>query len=134
MKALLGLTTAFVAASVYAAQPASNPSTATDQTDDIIVEAQRLPEELKDTTLEFVRGRDNRVTFKIRADGTFASALRGLPSDFGVWRVEGDNVCFVGRMRGTFCGQALLNRRPGDTWEAVGYDGKMWKARLIAGD
>lgn len=139
MKTLLGVAVTFVAASVSAAQPWPDPATAeparvAEQDDEIVVEAQRLPEELKDTTLSFVRGRDNRVTFRIRRDGTFVSKMNGLPSDFGTWRVEGDNVCFIGRARGTFCGQALLNRRLGDTWEAVGFDGKMWKASLTSNE
>ena len=139
MKALLGVAATFVAASVSAAQPSPDPAMAepprvAEQDDEIVVEAQRLPEELKDTTLTFVRGRHNRVTFRIRRDGTFASKMNGLPSDFGTWRVEGDDLCFIGRSRGTFCGQALLNRRLGDTWEAVGFDGKLWEVSLTSND
>ena len=69
----------------------------------IVVEAPRLAEDLKNTTLVLTRGRDNRATLKIRADGTFVSALNGRQSDFGNWRVEGDAVCFDGRMLDTFC-------------------------------
>lgn len=139
MKALLGSAAAIIAVSVNAAEPqpdraASEASTAAEEGNEIIVEAQRLPEELKNTTLVMVRGRDNRVMFKIRADGTFASSMNGLPSDFGKWRVEQDNVCFDGRMRGTFCGPGLLGKRPGDAWVATGYDGMRWEARLIADD
>lgn len=139
MKALLGSIAAIIAASVNAAQPqpdlaASEASTAAEQGNEIIVEVQRLSEELKNTTLTLVRGRDMRATFKIRADGTFVSAMNGLQSDFGRWWVEGDAVCFDGRMLDTFCAPNLAGKRPGDTWLGSGYDGKRWEARLTADD
>jgi hypothetical protein len=134
VKALLAVI-ALVAASAAAAQPAPdpaawNPNATSGEDGAIVVEGQRLPDDLKDTTLTLVRGRDNRVTFRIRRDGTFVSKRNGLQSDFGRWRVEGDNVCFVGRARGTFCGRGLLNGRLGDRWETLGYDGKVWEASL----
>jgi hypothetical protein len=137
MKAFLGAAGAIVAASATAAHPqvypnTLGPSAAAERNQEIIVEARRLATELKNTTLEMVRGRDMRATFRLRADGTFVSAMNGLQSDFGKWRVEGDRVCFDGRKLDTFCSANLLDRHPGDSWVGTGYDGKRWEARLIA--
>jgi hypothetical protein len=139
MKALLGFTAAIFAVSVHAAQPQpdftiSEPSPDAEQGNEIIVEAPRLSEVLKNTTLTLVRGRDMRATFKMREDGTFVSAMNGLQSDFGKWRVEGNTVCFDGRMLDTFCSSELFGKRPGDTWVGSGYDGKRWEAGLNAND
>jgi len=98
------------------------------------VEARRLAEELKDTTLTLVRGRNNRATFRLRAKGTFASAMNGQQSDFGKWWVERDTVCFDGRRLDTFCSPSLAGKRAGDTWVGSGYDGKRWEASLVADD
>jgi hypothetical protein len=137
MKVLLAFTAAIIAipANAGQAQPGltiAKSSADAEQGGGIIVEASRLTEALKDTTLTLVRGRDARATFRIRADGTFVSAMNGLQSDFGKWRVEGDAVCFDGRMLDTFCAPNLAGRHPGDTWLGPGYDGKIWKASLTA--
>ena len=139
MKALLGFTATIVAASVNAAQPqpdlaTSEPSTEAEQSNDIVVEGPRLAEELKNTSLTMVRGRNNWVTVKIRADGTYTSTQNGLQGDFGNWRVERDTVCFDGRMRGTICIPTLFGRRPGDTWVILSPDGRTSDARLTAND
>ena len=139
MKALLGFTAAIIAASVNAAQPqpdlaTSEPSNVAEQGNEIVVEAPRLAEELKNTTLTLVRGRDRWATFKMRTNGTFVSAMNGVQSDFGKWWVEGVAVCFDGRMLDTFCAPNLAAKRPGDTWVGPGYDGKEWEARLTAND
>jgi hypothetical protein len=134
MKALLGTAAALFAASPSAAQPrtdlGSETSAAAEQGSEIIVEAQRLAEELKDTTLVMVRG-NNQATFEFRANGTFKSEMNGLPSDFGEWWVEGERVCFDGRRLDTFCSSMLLDKHPGDTWAGPGYDGKTWQSRLV---
>jgi hypothetical protein len=135
MKALLVATAAILGASANAAQPqGSDAPIAAEQDNEIIVEAQRLSEDLKDTTLTLVRGRNNRATFKLRANGTFASAMNGIQSDFGRWWVEGDTVCFDGRRLDTFCSVSLAGRHPGDAWVGSGYDGKRWEASLTADD
>ena len=97
------------------------------------MEAQRLSRELKNTKLLLVRP-NNRVEFEIRANGTFKSSLNGLQSDFGKWRVDGGNVCFEGRTRGTFCSPILFGKQPGDSWVTTGLDGMRYEARLTAYD
>jgi heat shock protein HslJ len=135
MKALFLAIAMLASASIGAAQPQLDlASSEAEQNNEIVVEAQRLTEELKGTTLTLVRGRNNRATFKLRANGTFVSAMNGLQSDFGEWWVEGDTVCFDGRMLDTFCSVSLAGKRPGDTWVGSGYDGKRWEASLAADD
>ena len=135
MKALLLAIATMATPSVSAAQPQPDPaSLEAEENNEIVVEAQRLSKELKDTTLTLVRGRNNRATFKLRADGTFVSAMNGVRSDFGRWSVECDTVCFDGRALDTFCSPSLAGKRPGDTWVGSGYDGKRWEACLAADD
>ena len=136
MKALFGFTAAIMVASGSAAQPqppisASEAFPTAEQDNEIIVEAQRLSRELKNTKLLLVRP-NSRVEFEIRANGTFKSSMNGLQSDFGKWRVDGSNVCFDGRARGTFCSPMLFGRRPGDSWVTTGLDGMRYEARLTA--
>lgn len=136
MKALFGFTAAIMVASGTAAQSQppisiSGASPAAEQENVIIVEAQRLSRELKNTKLLLVRP-NSRVEFEIRANGTFKSSMNGLQSDFGRWRVDGGNVCFDGRARGTFCSPMLFGRRPGDSWVTTGLDGMRYEARLTA--
>ena len=136
MKALFGFTAAIMVASGSAAQPqppisASEACPTAEQDNEIIVEAQRLSRELKNTKLLLVRP-NSRVEFEIRANGTFKSSMNGLQSDFGKWRVDGGNVCFDGRARGTFCSPMLFGRRPGDSWVTTGLDGMRYEARLTA--
>lgn len=136
MRALFGFTAAIVGASVSAAQPQppishSGVLPAAEQDDEIIVEAQRLSRELKNTKLLLVRP-GSRVEFEIRANGTFKSSMNGLQSDFGRWLVDSGNVCFDGRARGTFCSPMLFGRRPGDSWITTGLDGMRYEARLTA--
>jgi hypothetical protein len=136
MNALLGFTAAAVAASAGAAQSGvttSDASTAAEQDNEIVVEAQRLSEELKNTKLLLVRP-SNRIEFQIRANGTFKSSLNGLQLDFGEWRVTGANVCFEGRARGTFCSPMLFGKRAGDSWVTTGLDGMRYEARLTSDD
>ena len=136
MTALLGFTAAIMVATGGAdqQQPPASPSEAAPaaQHDSVIVvEAQRLSRELKNTKLLLVRP-NNRVEFEIRANGTFKSSMNGLQSDFGRWRVDGGKVCFDGRARGTFCSPMLFGRRPGDSWVTTGLDGMRYEARLTA--
>jgi hypothetical protein len=138
MKAFFGLIASIMAASASAAQPqppinTSNASPAAEQDNVIIVEAQRLSRELKNTRLFLVRP-NSRLEFEIRANGTFKSSMNGLQSDFGTWRVNGGNVCFEGRARGTFCSPMLFGKRPGDSWVTTGLDGMRYEARLTAYD
>jgi len=101
--------------------------------DEIVVEAQRLSaSEVADTTLVMERGRNNRVEIKIRANGHFKSYWNGLDSDWGTWSIRGEQICFEGRTRGSFCGN-LAGRKVGDRWIAKGLDGKDYEARLLAG-
>ena len=139
MKALLGFAAVIVAASVSAAQAQPNPATTepsaeAGQSTEIVVESQRLAKELKNTTLTQVRGRDMRATFRLRANGTFVSAMNGQQSDFGEWHVERDTICFDGRMLPTFCSLNLFGKYPGDTWSGMGLDGKKWEASLKSND
>src|SRR6476659_2356576 len=99
MSAHLGFASWIIAVSASAAQPQPGQATSelslqAGQSNEIIVEAQRLSKELKNTILTLVRGRDQRATFKLKANGTFISAMNGQQSDFGKWHVEGDTVCF----------------------------------------
>lgn len=135
-QALFGFTATALVATGSAAQPQpliSTPdaSPAAEQDDEIVVEAQRLSRELKNTRLLLVRP-NNRLEFEIRADGAFKSPMNGLQSDFGTWRVDGSNLCFDGRARGTFCSAMLFGRHTGVSWITTGLDGKRYEARLTA--
>ncbi|KRA83865.1 hypothetical protein [Altererythrobacter sp. Root672] len=104
------------------------------QTNEIVVQIQRLSATgLRDTTLVMER-RDYRIEIEMRADGTFRSSLNGLFSDRGKWRVDGERVCFDGIYRESYCSSNLVGKRPGDAWDGVsGLDGLRYKVRLVAG-
>lgn len=131
MKVLLPFTAVLAIAMSLPAH--SQPMIDADPSSEIVVEGTRLSDTgLTDTALVMVRGRTTRITIELRVDGIFRSYLNGLDSDWGLWRVEGETVCFEGRMRGTFCAPGLVGKRVGDRWEAIGQDGLKYEAGLIA--